>query len=107
MQWGFGKLQANGADEGDEGWLTIRYRKSYRHYLGPLGYGDIPLLITECGLDGTLQPRPGPHKAKGWRDFEKFWLDEANRESESWIAHQDINAVMLATSLAPDGFLEI
>jgi len=36
-----------GVDEGDEGWLTIRYRKSYRHYLGPLGYGDVPLLITK------------------------------------------------------------
>jgi hypothetical protein len=74
MQWGFGALQSTpGADEGDEGWLTVRYRKSYRHYLGPLGYGDVPLLITECGIDGTVQPRPGPSDAKGWHDFEAFW----------------------------------
>jgi hypothetical protein len=39
--------------------------------------------------------------------IEKFWLEGANREADSWIAHHDINGVMLATSLAPDGFLEI
>lgn len=36
---------------------------------------------------------------------EKFWLDPASRENETWRAHQEINMVMLATSLAPDGFL--
>jgi hypothetical protein len=39
--------------------------------------------------------------------IEKFWLEGANRETDSWIAHRDINGVMLATSLAPDAFLEI
>ena len=39
--------------------------------------------------------------------IEKFWLEGANRETDSWIAHHDINRVMLATSLAPDGFLEV
>jgi hypothetical protein len=51
----------------------MRYRKAYRHYLGPMGFGDIPLLITECGVDGTVQPRPGPEDAMGWLDFEFFW----------------------------------
>lgn len=79
MQYGFGKLQERGGDEGDEGWLTIRYRKAYRHYLRPLGYGDIPILITECGVDGTVRPRPGPDEAKGWRDFEEFWIENGLR----------------------------
>jgi hypothetical protein len=39
--------------------------------------------------------------------IEKFWLEGANREAGSWIAHLDINRVMFATSLAPDGFLEL
>jgi hypothetical protein len=39
--------------------------------------------------------------------IEKFWLEGANREAGSWMAHHDINRVMLATSLAPDGFLEL
>lgn len=74
MQWGFGALQSTpGSNEGDEGWLTLRYRKAYRYYLKPMGYGNLPLLITECGVDGTVQPRPGPPEAKGWRDFELYW----------------------------------
>lgn len=80
MQWGFGSLQSTpGADEGDEGWLTLRYRKAYRHYLGPMGYDDIPLLITECGVDGTVGGRPGPAEAKGWRDFEAHWISNGLR----------------------------
>ena len=39
--------------------------------------------------------------------IETFWLERTNRESDSWIAHQDINIVMLATSLNPDGFLKL
>lgn len=37
--------------------------------------------------------------------IEGFWLDPQNRSSETWLAHEDINAVMLATSLAPEGYL--
>jgi hypothetical protein len=36
-----------------------------------------------------------------------FWLDAGNRQSVTWTAHRDINTVMLATSLAPGGFLEL
>jgi hypothetical protein len=80
MQWGFGALQsASGADEGDEGWLTMRYRKAYRYYLDPMGYGDVPLLVTECGVDGTVGNRPGPLEAKGWRDFESYWISNGLR----------------------------
>jgi hypothetical protein len=39
--------------------------------------------------------------------IEKFWLDENNRKTRIWVEHRDINTVMLATSLAPDGFLKI
>jgi hypothetical protein len=39
--------------------------------------------------------------------IEMFWLERANRESDSWTAHRDINMVMLATSLAPDGYLTL
>ena len=37
----------------------------------------------------------------------EFWLEPANRESAAWTSHLDINSVMLATSLAPAGFLSI
>jgi hypothetical protein len=38
-------------------------------------------------------------------DIQTFWLAPANRKAESWTEHREINMVMLATSLAPDGFL--
>jgi hypothetical protein len=42
-------LQPQGdPDQGDEGWLTLRYRKAYRQQLIPLGFGDIPCLITDA-----------------------------------------------------------
>jgi hypothetical protein len=37
--------------------------------------------------------------------IEKFWLEPSNRKSSTWVEHKDINMVMLATSLAPDGYL--
>lgn len=37
--------------------------------------------------------------------IEDFWTEPAHRAVASWTEHQDIGDVMLATSLAPDGFL--
>lgn len=72
MQFGYGPNQADpAADAGDEGWLTVRYRKVYRHSLPP----ELrpPLVITECGVDGLVSPRPGP-PGSGWRDFKDYWV---------------------------------
>ncbi len=41
------------------------------------------------------------------KKIEEFWLDPQNRLSRNWTGHSDINWVMLATSLVPDGFLEL
>jgi len=38
-------------------------------------------------------------------EIENFWRAPEQQRAASWIEHQDINEVMLATSLAPDGFL--
>jgi hypothetical protein len=37
--------------------------------------------------------------------IENFWLEPEHRTVDSWLEHADINNVMLATSLAPDGYL--
>jgi len=37
--------------------------------------------------------------------IEEFWSRPKSRASHTWRDHKDINAVMLATSLEPDGFL--
>ena len=36
-----------------------------------------------------------------------FWSEESHRKSSTWTGHLDINMVMWATSLMPDGFLKI
>jgi len=39
--------------------------------------------------------------------IEGFWLERSSRETNSWRDHLDINMVMLATSMVPDGFLTL
>lgn len=40
-------------------------------------------------------------------NIESFWRDPKYRHARSWSEHRDINEVMLATALVPDGFLII
>ena len=81
MQYRSGSLQPPGdPDQGDEGWLTLRYRKAHRYHLTPMGYGNIPILITECGVDGLIKPRPGPEDATGWQDFVDMWIANGLRK---------------------------
>jgi hypothetical protein len=61
------------ADRADEGWLTLRYRQVYRQHLVPRGL-RLPLIITECGVDGLVTDRPGP-PGKGWKDFAAYWAE--------------------------------
>jgi len=39
--------------------------------------------------------------------IENFWRDPEHQHTDTWTEHRDINEVMLATSLAPDGMLEL
>jgi hypothetical protein len=45
-----------------------------------------------------------PHLPRRHR-IESFWEQPAHQTVGSWTEHEDINAVMLATSLLPDGYL--
>jgi hypothetical protein len=66
-----------------EGWLTLRYRKAYRMF-AEWGIGDLPLFITEGGID-DVQPRPGP-QGKGYKDFKHtVWAEVPGIEN---YAHQ-------------------
>lgn len=40
-------------------------------------------------------------------EIETFWRNPKHQQSATWTEHQDINEVMLATALAPEGFLEL
>jgi hypothetical protein len=40
-------------------------------------------------------------------ELEAFWLRPEHRQIALWLEHQDINDVMLATCLVPEGYLGI
>ncbi len=50
-------------------------------------------------FEAILKHRPIAEAIRG------FWSDPSHRENPTWTDHEDINAVMLATSLAPEGYL--
>jgi hypothetical protein len=39
--------------------------------------------------------------------IQAFWSDSAHRLSSTWTDHRDINTVMLATTLAPEGYIQL
>ncbi|MEW6271089.1 MAG: hypothetical protein AB1689_17545 [Thermodesulfobacteriota bacterium] len=66
-----------------------------------------PLAREASGFGGrTRAALDGLAKALPLREaIESFWLEPAHRATELWREHADINDVMLATSLAPEGFV--
>lgn len=56
--------------------------------------------LTEI-VDRLLQNRPLVGA------IEDFWCEPAQRRGKTWQEHRDINSVMLATSLAPDGYVKL
>jgi len=76
MWWMTGKHQLDpGNDQGDEGWTTLRYRKVYRQYMIPNGVGDVPLVITECGIDPLINPKPPGKESGTWKQLGTFWKE--------------------------------
>lgn len=63
------------------------------------------LFDSNPGLDSLLHGLQ--HYLRLQEQIEQFWLEPLNRSVTSWTEHADINMVMLATSLAPDGFLDL
>jgi hypothetical protein len=74
MWWMTGAYQIDPEDdEEDEGWTTLRYRKVYRQHLIPSGVGDLPLVITETGIDPLVSPQPSGVKGGTWKQLGDFW----------------------------------
>jgi hypothetical protein len=73
-----------------------------------LAFRELGLAIGLAGIAG-LEPvrgfEPLARFAPLRSEIESFWQAPAHREVETWRAHEDINDVMLATSLVPSGFL--
>ena len=82
-----------------------------------LAFRELGLCIGLQGLDVLYrhsQNRPellncldslSTHARLG-QALEDFWCQEPHRHNASWLAHGDINGVMLATSLCPTAVLE-
>jgi hypothetical protein len=86
--------------------LPARYRLAFRELGLAIGLHAVERMQAadpgqRVQLEGLAQYLP----LAG--DIEAFWLDPAQQHSATWIEHQDINAVMLATSLVPDGYLDL
>ena len=83
MWWMTGKYQLDpNADEGDEGWTTLRYRKVYRQFLLPNGLG-VPLAITECGIDPLVNPKPPGAPGGTWKHLGSFWAEHDDEPDEA------------------------
>ncbi len=84
------------------------YRLAFRELGLSIGLQATPLIdpsdltpATRTILDRLLGQR------KLGIAIERFWSDPRTHDTVTWQDHQDINAVMLATSLVPNGFLAL
>jgi hypothetical protein len=71
-----------------------------------IGLRSIELVAERAALNPA---RPGIAALQPYlryaEEIERFWSDERNRESATWTSNRDINEVMLAAALAPEGFV--
>ena len=96
--------------------LPVSYRLAFRELGLSIGLRAVETIRELIEQESTpLRNRDSLHsrleilgRYAGLRKIvEKFWLEGANRKARSYTAHHDINEVMLATSLSPDGFLDL
>jgi hypothetical protein len=69
-----------------------------------LAFRELGLAIGLSTLEQTTAAAAGRH-APLRAGLVSFWLRPEHRQTEGWTSHQDINDVMLATALRPEGFL--
>ncbi len=94
--------------------VPSQYRLAFRELGLAIGLLAVPRALQ------TATVRHGPDSAKVrslfqallqyvpfGEEIEKFWRHRTHRRLDSWREHRDINEVMLATCLVPDGFLAL
>lgn len=82
-----------------------------------LAFRELGLAIGLAAAELAVDRGPIAATAAAWREvaslghlraaLESFWLDATRRQTAGWLDHQDINEVMLATTLVPLGFLAL
>jgi hypothetical protein len=102
--------------QGDMVRMPPEYRLAFRELglaIGLAGTGDLAALMARnpgvFGIKGRLYDHVSSLAAYTplGKTIGDFWLDERSQTAVTWIEHREINIVMLATSLAPEGFLLI
>jgi len=81
--------------------------RAYQHQTDLDAPVDRRLAFRELGLAIGLAAEPLPAFQLLRERIESFWIDPRHRQTALWREHQDINDVMLATALAPEGFLKL
>jgi len=81
MWWMAGEHQLHaGEDQGREGWTTLRYRKVKRLVLEPNRI-EIPIVITECGIDPMVNPKPPGAPARPWTGLADYWREHDGEDN--------------------------
>ena len=93
-----------------------QYRLAFRELglsIGLHGIGIMEQLLDAQTIEGVNEKmlRSQLELFESYQSLQKyietFWLEEENQKSSTWIEHLDINSVMLATSLMPNGYLKL
>jgi len=88
---------------------SAQHRLAFRDLGLAIGLHGLPRIRTLVGRDRVLATiSKNMQQYQGLAEqIESFWLDPAHRFSKTWTDHRDINTVMLATSLAPESYLQL
>ena len=85
--------------------LPATRRLAFRELGLAIGLEAVPLLRTSLASGPTLEGLAT--LVPMGRQIEAFWLHPDHRRTPTWLDHRNINEVMLATSLAPEGYLAL
>ena len=91
----------------DEHRLPAKYRLAFRELGLVIGLHAVERMYTTAGPRLRAQLQALMQYMSLRDEIEAFWRDPEQQRATTWAEHRDINEVMLATSLVPDGFLEL
>ena len=100
--------------DGGELRRPAEYRQAFREFGLAIGLHAVEYLL-QAADSNTTRSSTSPKRrtllqallqyAPMAGEIESFWRDPAQRSTDTWSEHRDINEVMLATCLAPEGYL--
>jgi hypothetical protein len=76
--------------------FSLRYRFWYEGWLKPRGLGDLPLVISELGIDGVSRGACNGPVEIGWKPYRDWWVqqglaadgDQAHLKALAWYDEQ-------------------